>query len=418
MQSYLFQWLSLLVVAFSSQAVWADSQFDACVNSLYKAGGLSLRESQELCLKRPSPAQLTCQNSLFQIAFRTPQDSYNVCMGNPLAGKLYKGQAYRGIFSLLPSGQKKTVCSITVNSEEERNSFKKILPSDRYEFVELLPEREQGRFISRDYHWLERSCQAKLRCDVLVFSGHFADSFIGDAGFEISMRELRKFRSQERCDDFFNSIKEVYLFGCNTLATKKSDHRSIDQYLQILVEDGVAPHTAQRIAARRYTPYDHSVSEKMSEIFSSANFIAGFPSTGPTGSRIQKTLERYLEKVQQEPPIPEKLSAFRQTLGRLGMIYTEPVKVSEKNIDVKNYAKIYGNVLPVATVDLLEEAFKRQLLTIQEMTDMKIKLKERWLKLEKYNQRLQLCPLLLADHDQWLPPGLDCYNDTEWLRVR
>lgn len=100
------------------------------------------------------------------------------------------------------------------------------------------------------------------------------------------------------------------------------------------------------------------------------------------------------------------------------MIYTEPVKVSEKNIDVKNYAKIYGNVLPVATVDLLEEAFKRQLLTIQEMTDMKIKLKERWLKLEKYNQRLQLCPLLLADHDQWLPPGLDCYNDTEWLRVR
>src|SRR2546430_9137058 len=61
--------------------------------------------------------------------------------------------------------EKKTVCTITVNSADEREVFKRFLPADDYEFVELV---ERGR-----PDWLRSSCQKQVQCDVLLISGHF-----------------------------------------------------------------------------------------------------------------------------------------------------------------------------------------------------------------------------------------------------
>ena len=61
---------------------------------------------------------------------------------------------------------KTTVCTITVNSPDEREAFKRHLPVDDYEFVELV---EKGR-----PDWLRSSCQKQVQCDVLLISGHFA----------------------------------------------------------------------------------------------------------------------------------------------------------------------------------------------------------------------------------------------------
>src|ERR1700693_3676634 len=60
---------------------------------------------------------------------------------------------------------KKTVCSITVNSPDEKEAFRRSLPADKYQFVELV---ERGR-----PDWLESACRQGVRCDVLVISGHF-----------------------------------------------------------------------------------------------------------------------------------------------------------------------------------------------------------------------------------------------------
>src|SRR3954465_12799088 len=65
-------------------------------------------------------------------------------------------------------GERETVCTITVNSSDERDVFRRFLSPERYRFVELV---EHGR---KD--WLASACEAKVRCDVLVVSGHFAGS--------------------------------------------------------------------------------------------------------------------------------------------------------------------------------------------------------------------------------------------------
>ncbi len=61
---------------------------------------------------------------------------------------------------------KQTVCTVTVNSSDEKDAFRRHLPADRFDFVELV---EHGR-----PDWLRSACERKVSCDVLVISGHFA----------------------------------------------------------------------------------------------------------------------------------------------------------------------------------------------------------------------------------------------------
>lgn len=422
--------LALAVYMLTPIHSFAYSRFESCVTALHKNGGLSLRDSQEYCLQKPSDQLLSCQNNLFHVAHFSPTLALEHCEGDELLDSIFKGPVYHGQYQNIPDGNKKTVCSITVNSEEERASFQKVLSHDSHDFVELLPARETDRFVKRDTNWLNRSCEQNVRCDVLVFSGHFADSFIGDAGFEVSMADLQKFRQKDSCANFFDSIKEVYLFGCNTLAGKTPDHRSIDQYLQVLIEDGVAPHTAQRIAGRRYTPYDYSVAEKMSQIFSNATFVAGFPSVGPTGARVQKTLENYLNQYQGTESLEDKIKIFKQTLGSMGMISVNPSQhqTTKSNVlpldkskklnkqELQNFAKSYGTVLPVAAVDLALAGYEQAILSEADLKNIRSNLQNTWNQMSGLEKVRRLCPLTLADHDAWIPKSLNCLEDTNWLR--
>ena len=65
----------------------------------------------------------------------------------------YGGDGYAG---------KRTVCTITVNSSDEKEMFRQRLPADQYEFVELV---ERGR-----PDWLASACRQGVRCDLLVRS--------------------------------------------------------------------------------------------------------------------------------------------------------------------------------------------------------------------------------------------------------
>lgn len=79
--------------------------------------------------------------------------------------------------------RKGVMCSITINSSEEIESFKKALPADEWDFVELA----QGT----SSNWLAESCRRRVDCDVLVVSGHFGGTFFGNRNLRLPMETSR-----------------------------------------------------------------------------------------------------------------------------------------------------------------------------------------------------------------------------------
>jgi hypothetical protein len=120
-----------------------------------------------------------------------------------------------------------TVCTITVNSADEKDAFRRNLPKDKFEFVELV---EPG---NRD--WLASACQRKIQCDVLVISGHFGGAQVGATEFYsaevggtefLPVEEMERASCSESCPGLFSRLKEVYLFGCETLSPAASQATS------------------------------------------------------------------------------------------------------------------------------------------------------------------------------------------------
>ena len=63
------------------------------------------------------------------------------------------------------AAREQTVCTITVNSADEKEVFRKHLPEAGYRFVELI---ERGR-----PDWLASACRASVSCDILIVSAHY-----------------------------------------------------------------------------------------------------------------------------------------------------------------------------------------------------------------------------------------------------
>jgi hypothetical protein len=112
----------------------------------------------------------------------------------------------------LALGPRQVVCTITVNSADERDAFRRFLPADQFDFVELV---EPGR-----PDWLASSCRRGIQCDVLVVSGHFAGSEFYSSRPEtretLKVDEIERVQCSGSCG-LFSRLKEAYLFGCDSL---------------------------------------------------------------------------------------------------------------------------------------------------------------------------------------------------------
>lgn len=185
---------------------------------------------------------------------------------------------------------KETICYISINSTHERELFKSYYPEANH--VELVPQNESS-YNKRD--WFREACRSNIICDKLVISGHFGGIFVGESGFTLSTQELEKYSCLNSCDNIIKSPKEVYLFGCNTLATKDSDRRTLEEYVDVLVRDGFNPSDAQLFAALRYSPIGRSFKQSMESIFSNSNLLFGFDSIAPSGANVSEKLKTYLQ---------------------------------------------------------------------------------------------------------------------------
>lgn len=191
------------------------------------------------------------------------------------------------------------VCSITLNSTDEINVFRKNLQPRRFTFVELVPIKHYGG----EHRWLSQTCSSpQLRCDVLIVSGHFAGMFFGsDNDYILSMSELEEMACQNTCPHIFKNLKEVYLFGCNTMASKEQSLRTPEEYLRVLVEEHeMARDLAEHVVAGRYSVFGPTFKDKMEHIFSKKTRIYGFTDLSPLGKQARPLIQNYLSSIKKE----------------------------------------------------------------------------------------------------------------------
>jgi hypothetical protein len=198
-------------------------------------------------------------------------------------------------WSLPTHAAKRTVCTITVNSSDEKEMFKQRLPASQYQFVELV---ERGR-----PDWLESACRQGVRCDMLIISGHFDGDNNGNNVFYsdqvaasefLPVAEMERVSCSESCPGLFSQLKEVYLFGCNTLNADTTGNTS-SEVARSLVRAGHSPADARKVTQALHQIHAESSRDRMRRIFTNVPVIYGFSSVAPLGPQSASLLGRYLQ---------------------------------------------------------------------------------------------------------------------------
>ena len=198
-----------------------------------------------------------------------------------------------------------TVCSITINSDDEIKAFKKHLPGSAFEFVELT---DFARTPSGDVEngWFSKACESGVQCDLLVLSGHFGNTyagsfgttFQGESGLKLSLDELEQRSCDKSCPGILASPLEVFLFGCKTLAASLDDQPLPREDLATLAAAGVPPAAAERmVEEERNRGADTSNRQRMRFVFAGVPHLYGFSLVAPTGERAGPLLNNYFRAI-------------------------------------------------------------------------------------------------------------------------
>ena len=210
---------------------------------------------------------------------------------HPRARLLFLGIMGAALCAPIAQAEKQTVCTITVNSADEKEAFRRYLPPDKFQFVELV---ERGR-----PDWLASACRTGVHCDVLVISGHYdgGHEFFSEhveASEFLPVAEMERVACSDSCPGLFSKLKEVYLFGCNTL-NPEARHSASAEIGRSLVRGGLPAAEAQQFARSLNARHGESSRDRMRMVFKDVPVIYGFSSTAPLGPTAASTLSRYLQ---------------------------------------------------------------------------------------------------------------------------
>lgn len=151
---------------------------------------------------------------------------------------------------------------------------------------------------------IEKLCAKKTKCKTLWIRGHFGGEFFNENySQKLSLEDLESLSCRNDCREFFSTIEEVHLLGCNTLSNGNRDLRTDEEYLNILRRHGLSSTEAASYSAQRYGLIGKSFKERFQQIFSNTEKISGFK--GKTSAR---EIDLYLKK-------GKKTSNFLTTSG-------------------------------------------------------------------------------------------------------
>jgi hypothetical protein len=240
---------------------------------------------------------------------------------------------------------KQTVCTVTVNSADEKEAFRRHLPADRFDFVELV---EHGR-----PDWLRSACERRVSCDVLVVSGHFAGTEFYSSRPEVN--ETLKVDEMERaacgaCPDLFAHLKEVYLFGCDSLKDEPV-RTAMPEIVRGLVAAGSSGADAERFAKVLSRRQGEDARDRMRRVFAGVPVIYGFASLAPYGRTAGPLLERYFAAGADDIGTGVPSARLLKLFGPSSMIVTRGEVAGDSDDDYRGEAcRFYGDVGAAARV--------------------------------------------------------------------
>ena len=147
--------------------------------------------------------------------------------------------------------------------------------------------------------WLESACRQGIRCDVLVISGHYdgGNEFYSDrldAREYLPVAEMERVSCSDSCSGLFSQLKEVYLFGCNTL-NPEALKRASSEIGRSLVRSGYSRADAERLSRALSARHGESSRDRMRLIFKDVPVIYGFSSKAPLGPVAASMLDRHFQ---------------------------------------------------------------------------------------------------------------------------
>jgi hypothetical protein len=213
-------------------------------------------------------------------------------------GSRSRFRAAVALFSMLAAAwsfdakaQPQTVCTVTINSSDEKDAFQRHLPRDQYRFVELVQRGQPD--------WLASARRRGVSCDVLIISGHFDDGteFYTDRTDDrefLTVLEMQQASCSASGDGLFSRLKEVYLFGCNTLKSEPR-HAASAETARSLVRSGHSQADAERLSALLGERYGQSNRDRLRHVFKDVPVLYGFSSKAPLGRSAGPLLDRYFQ---------------------------------------------------------------------------------------------------------------------------
>jgi hypothetical protein len=253
---------------------------------------------------------------------------------------------------------KQTVCTVTVNSPDEREVFREFLPADRFDFVELV---ERGR-----PDWLASSCRKGIRCDVLLVSGHFAGTEFYSSRFNVQetlpVDEIERTQCSESCPGLFSQLKEVYLFGCDTL-NPTPVRTATPEVARSLEREGASPEDAEREARTLADRHGDSALKHMRRLFPGVPVIYGFSSKAPYGRVSGPMLQRYFQAGSDDVGSGRVSERLRRLFAPASMTVTEGLRDGDANADYRAEACRYHDdrLTPAAKLRAIHATMARSM---------------------------------------------------------
>lgn len=285
------------------------------------------------------------------------------------------------ISALATPTTKKNLCSITINSDNEIQAFKKNLSSDHWNFIELIP----GQHAGQNPNFLPSYCRKDISCDMLIISGHFSGVFVGSSGWSLPIETMESLSCNSACDGIFKRPQEVFLFGCNTLSTRDSVHANPEALLAHLESRGFSRLQAAQVMEFRATQFGSSMKDRMRAVFPNADAIYGFPKIAPTGPQIETALTGYLKdsdsrynsSVLSLSLAPEKNYYYKQHLAQKDMFIADGLK--DDNEIKRPYCFFENPQLGIdKKLDFIEKLFNEN-LAIQSLSHIQKAIKQAFL---------------------------------------